>query len=76
MVFGAIAITKPYKLIGFGAIAITKPYKFIGFRAIAITLDLESHSILPGLEPRLPVELVWSVPVRALPPCKFCHDAL
>jgi hypothetical protein len=34
--FGALDVTKPYKLIGFGAIDVTKPYKFIGFGAIDV----------------------------------------
>jgi hypothetical protein len=37
LVFGAMAVTKPYKFIRAGAMSVTKPYKFIGFGAIAVT---------------------------------------
>ena len=35
--FGAMAVTKPYKIIRCGATYATKPYKFISFRAMDIT---------------------------------------
>ncbi len=45
--FGAMDVTKPYKLMGFGGLAmhVAKPYKFIGFGAMDVTKSIEFYRV-------------------------------